>query len=91
MYDETAVRLVNFVFHHGHGLVLQDWRDEILSSLFNKDPKDFFVRTIEGFLFFRFSGKVFSRVLLNCLLKYIAPMIPPEPQCVFQPNRGKCI
>ena len=65
----------------------KDWRDAILVSLYKKGPRDL-CGNYRGISLLSVVGKVFSRVLLNRLLKHIAPSVLPESQCGFRPNRG---
>lgn len=82
MGGETVVRLIHLVFQQmwEKGLVPQDCKDTILVSLFKMCDNYCGISLLSVFV------KVFAGILLNHLLKYIAPMFCPESQCCFCPE-----
>ena len=68
--------------------VPQDWKDAILVSLFKGKGLKSNCGDFRGISLLVTVGKVFSRVLLNRLLKHICPIIIPESQCGFRSGRG---
>lgn len=67
--------------------VPQEWKDASLVTIFKKgDRTD--CGNYRGISLLCIAGKAFARILLNRLETHIAPLILPETQCGFRPNRS---
>ena len=62
--------------------VPQDWRDAILVSLYKKGSKSD-CSNFRGISLLSIVGKLFSRIILNRLVRTIVNGILPESQCSF--------
>ena len=65
----------------------QDWIDATLISLYKSSPCDQ-CGNFRGISLLSVVGKVLARILLDRLVKYVAPLSLPESQCGFHANRG---
>lgn len=65
----------------------QDWIDATLISLYKSGPRDQ-CGNFRGISLLSVVGKVLARILLDRLVKYVAPLSLPESQCGFRANRG---
>ena len=72
---------------YGESEVPQDWRDAILVSLYKKGLKSD-CSNFRGKSLLSIVGKLFSRILLNRLVRTIVNGILPESQCGFRASRG---
>ena len=66
----------------------QDWVDAILISLYKGKGSKSSCGNYRGISLLEAVGKVFSKLLLDRLSKYICPNVLPETQCGFRPGRG---
>ena len=70
------------------GPVPQDWVDAILISLFKGKGLKSVCGDYRGISLLEAVGKVFAKLLLNRLTKWICPTVIPESQCGFRAGRG---
>ena len=68
--------------------VVQDWIDAIMITLYKGKGKKSPCGSYRGISLLEAVGKVFSRLLLNRLEKYVCPAIIPESQSGFRAGRG---
>ena len=68
--------------------VPQDWVDAILISIFKGKGSKSVCGNYRGISILETVGKVFAKILLNRLTKWICPRIIPESQCGFRAGRG---
>ena len=68
--------------------VSQDWIDVILIMLYKGKGKKSVCSSYRGISLLESVGKVFARLLLNRLEKYICPDVIPETQSGFRGGRG---
>ena len=68
--------------------VYQDWKDAILVSIYKGKGKRSICGQYRGVSLLAAVGKIFSRILLNRLEKYLCPKVLPESQCGFRAGRG---
>ena len=68
--------------------VHQDWIDAILVCLYKGKGQKSECGNYRGISLLEAVGKVFSKLLLNRLTKYICPIVIPETQCGFRPGRA---
>ena len=67
--------------------VPQDWKDASIVPIFKKGSrKD--CGNYRGISLLSIAGKILSRVLLDRINMYIAPVVIPESQCGFRSGRG---
>ena len=66
----------------------QDWIDAILISLYKGKGSKNVCGQYRGISLLEAVGKVFSKVLLDRLLKHICPLVIPYTQCGFRSGRG---
>ena len=67
--------------------VPQDWRDAILVSLYKRGSKSD-CSNLRGISLLSIVGKLFSKIILNRLVRTIVNEILPESQCGFRASRG---
>ena len=67
--------------------VPKDWRDAILVSLYKKGLKSD-CSNFRGISLLSIVGKLFSRIILNRLVRTIVNGILPKSQCGFRASRG---
>ena len=67
--------------------VPQDWRDAIIVSLHKKGSKSDW-SNFRGIYLLSIVGKLFSRIILNRLVRKIVNGILPESQCGFRASRS---
>ena len=67
--------------------VPQDWRDAIVVSLYKKGLKSD-CSNFRGISLLSILEKLFSRIILNRLVRTIVNGIQPESQCGFHASRG---
>ena len=67
--------------------VPQDWRDAILLSLYKRGSKSD-CSNLRGISLLSIVGKLFSKIILNRLVRTIVNEILPESQCGFRASRG---
>ena len=68
--------------------IAQDWIDVILIMLYKGKGKKSICSSYRGISLLEAVGKVFARLLLNRLEKYICPDVIPETQSGFRGGRG---
>ena len=68
--------------------VPQDWIDAIMITLYKGKGKKSICSSYRGISLLETVGKVFARLLLNRLEKYVCPEVIPESQSGFRAGRG---
>ena len=68
--------------------VPQDWIDAILISVFKGKGQKSVCGDYRGISLLEAVGKVFAKVLLNRLTRWICPSVLPKSQCGFRSGRG---
>lgn len=87
--DLLVQKLTNVVEGFWNGTpVHQDWKDSIMVSLYKGKGKKNECGNYRGISLLSVAGKVFARVLLNRLEKFICSPVLPETQCGFRAGRG---
>ena len=85
--DEKMIDLKQVIQSVWESEVLQDWKDAILVSLYKKGSKSD-CSNFRGISLLSIVGKLFSRIILNRLVRTIVNGILPESQCGFRASRG---
>ena len=87
--DNLAAAVHTFILHAWEGNhVPQDWVDAILLSLFKRKGSKSECGDHRGISLLEAVGKVFAKLLLNCLLEWVCPTVIPESQCGFRAGCG---
>ena len=79
--------LLELILHYWETGAPQDWIDATLISLYKSGPRDQ-CGNFRGIALLSVVGKVLARILLDRLVKHVAPVSLPESQCGFRANRG---
>ena len=87
--DNIAAAVYTFIIGVWHDdPVPQDWVDAIMLPLYKGKGSKTNCGDYRGISLLEGVVKVFSKVLSNCLIKWICPNVIAESQCGFRTGRG---